>query len=1397
MKRNVVGNDTVTASFDFFDSSSAHDLTLSPQTLSNTTEALINDNSDSLGLPADNDTVSTTTKDDGKPGRSSPDLKGKRPKTKPTSPNRQGPQQCTVCSKVFGNASALAKHKLTHSDERKYICTVCNKAFKRQDHLNGHMLTHRNKKPYECKADGCGKSYCDARSLRRHTENHHVPPSTSSSSTTMSPAQGAAAGDAASPHGSSCIQYAPPPTGSPPVKDSSKEGKSQLQQLLSTEPAKCAGRSNDGLTKEQLDLIHQIMEQTQRQNQVVSSPSSTKPSPKKKSRSKEKTVAAASSTSWSPSSQQQQCMQVKTISSGASSPQSKVTTTTPSTPSPTAQDKQPILKPVECNLCKRRFKNIPALNGHMRLHGGYFKKDPDTKKLDKKEQTGPPLQTASSSVRALIEEKIINKRNSSPSTRHVEAISHTTSATQVDMDHKHTSFVVPAPPHLVLDKHRRHSDAEALKSSKSYQEAQAIADLIVKREKICVKRTTSDPGQAAHLLQYRSDSFSLDNVEIYQDERQFVTPSLEDEVFSNNTMMIQGVDPSHLSQISFQSESLDDNLLIKDDNLLTIKEEGLLDMKNEGDEDLQELSLDDIASLHEEPMTISQQSIQIPVNQELQAVLNSPLPESLAEFSTYHSSKNLEIQSPGYPTHSPGAYARSPHTFTTQSPLQSPMIRHDSPGFAYPTPPASHEGQSPCFGQNMNVSMVSPNDDFGQMVERGIDEPPQASSPLSAAFYTSTMSSSAAVEEAIQEILPGESINEDNLYPLSNTPPSQSENDSLGLTPVPSPRVTTSMPSPHPSNTYSSSPKASSQASALPQWGSGTSATLMLPNSEDPLLSSQPKDFVLKKRIQLNGVPVRLLSNNGLIELNGGNFTGLLVDANGELKLIQTSSSGCATKNFVLSNAQLVTTSSQEIGTKDGRVKVQKLTLAKAVPNQTSTKIITTNRCKIVNEARREECNDVFLSPTTIPTSSPIKQARKRLRTEPLQLPVFHQSKLRTTRSKPQGSTRFTPQPILNPQRPGSGLYANIKYKFGEDGSTWGDPIPETDSTPHINIGPQNQCTIPTYTSVPKRMSPQPVYEDLLWDPGISSCTDSEVDMYLEFACCAAIPGGGRNKEYAMHLLHMCGGNIHDAMLRLMQPSPHLPADHPLLAYSYSESDKWTSAETELFHRCLLKFDKDFIRIAEEVRSILDKFFTISPLICVPICIFQIKSKSVKQCIQFYYVWKKVCSDEYSRLKALRQMKRNHRNVSDSDDKPYPDVKLLGIADSESPMRNFLCEYPDCSASFNSRAALNGHIRIHGGTARNSPTPTVSDRRNATSASFSVSTTICHPDSTDQEYPCKICGKVFSKIKSRSAHMKSHRPPDAEPSKRRNSELKEHREHKESKDLSSSYEPSVPSPFSL
>lgn len=193
--------------------------------------------------------------------------------------------------------------------------------------------------------------------------------------------------------------------------------------------------------------------------------------------------------------------------------------------------------------------------------------------------------------------------------------------------------------------------------------------------------------------------------------------------------------------------------------------------------------------------------------------------------------------------------------------------------------------------------------------------------------------------------------------------------------------------------------------------------------------------------------------------------------------------------------------------------------------------------------------------------------------------------------------------------------------------------------------------------------------------------------MYLDFACCAAVPGGGRNKEYAMHLLQMCSGNIHvsnihinivlctfsikmhvtqDAMLRLMQPTPILPAEHPLLCYTYSESDKWSIHETELFLKALLKYDKDFHTIAQEVNITLrPQHFQREVIWRFQL---QIRSKSVKQCVQFYYVWKKVCPDEYRRLKHVRERRNNnyYKNAeTELDEKVFPDSKLLGVSGSK------------------------------------------------------------------------------------------------------------------------------------
>nr|XP_044250129.1 serine-rich adhesin for platelets [Drosophila takahashii] len=446
-----------------------------------------------------------------------------RPKL--SSPTRHGPQQCQICCKIFGNASALAKHKLTHSDERKYICALCSKAFKRQDHLNGHMMTHRNKKPYECKADGCGKSYCDARSLRRHSENHHAggaatpttghqslsPTAHSSSGTSgnssssgssvatsslsLSPAT--ASGDASSPDGATCIRTyistgssvvdaatgialseeqikamnLPIKTGvtllSPTTSTSSNasstassasstlssagSGSGSVSGLgsgsVSMAPSPSMAASSptitlsdgmnlegEGLTREQLDLISKIMQQTKQTSAqvTVSSPTSVN--------------SYKINTSSSPSQNRPRTWNMQLLNRAQNvtvTVEDNTEMATPSSNSPVEvkeEELSPQLvsnmnphllnivkldKPVECNLCHRKFKNIPALNGHMRLHGGYYKKDPETKRSEKKDSSGPPLQTASIGVRALIEEKIISKRK----------------------DMTKGSFVVPAPPH--------------------------------------------------------------------------------------------------------------------------------------------------------------------------------------------------------------------------------------------------------------------------------------------------------------------------------------------------------------------------------------------------------------------------------------------------------------------------------------------------------------------------------------------------------------------------------------------------------------------------------------------------------------------------------------------------------------------------------------------------------------------------------------------------------------------------------------------------------------------------------------------------------------------------------------------------------------------------------------
>lgn len=49
-----------------------------------------------------------------------------------------------------------------------------------------------------------------------------------------------------------------------------------------------------------------------------------------------------------------------------------------------------------------------------------------------------------------------------------------------------------------------------------------------------------------------------------------------------------------------------------------------------------------------------------------------------------------------------------------------------------------------------------------------------------------------------------------------------------------------------------------------------------------------------------------------------------------------------------------------------------------------------------------------------------------------------------------------------------------------------------------------------------------------VWKPlvGASHEDESVVDGYLELVCSPAVLHAGRNKEFAMHLLHQLGGSV-------------------------------------------------------------------------------------------------------------------------------------------------------------------------------------------------------------------------------------------------------------------------------
>ncbi|XP_039515668.1 uncharacterized protein si:dkey-19b23.10 [Pimephales promelas] len=276
-------------------------------------------------------------------------------------------------------------------------------------------------------------------------------------------------------------------------------------------------------------------------------------------------------------------------------------------------------------------------------------------------------------------------------------------------------------------------------------------------------------------------------------------------------------------------------------------------------------------------------------------------------------------------------------------------------------------------------------------------------------------------------------------------------------------------------------------------------------------------------------------------------------------------------------------------------------------------------------------------------------------------------------------ASHFTPPPMLNPTRSGTGLFCNLLSSLAvENRALWTDERKEDDSQRCINIGPDFQAELPDLI-VGREHDERPeeaVREELLWKPWAeleeNDTLLQHVESLLDLSASSVLPGGGANLELALHSLSRCKGNIIAALeMLLFKDSP------PSGSYHYSGMDIWTLSEQRLFHKAFAIYGKDFSFVHKMVRT-----------------------KQVSQCIEFYYNSKRLSE------KQRKQMEREKESLEEE--------RLAAVINQVLPAPKTL---------------------VNQGSMER----------------------LVHTPLLPTSFPCKQCGKMFYKIKSRNAHMKIHR----------------------------------------
>ncbi|KAM6335402.1 mitotic deacetylase-associated SANT domain protein [Podargus strigoides] len=395
----------------------------------------------------------------------------------------------------------------------------------------------------------------------------------------------------------------------------------------------------------------------------------------------------------------------------------------------------------------------------------------------------------------------------------------------------------------------------------------------------------------------------------------------------------------------------------------------------------------------------------------------------------------------------------------------------------------------------------------------------------------------------------------------------------------------------------------------------------------------------------------------------------------------------------------------------------------------------------------------------------------------------------------------YTPPPILSPVREGSGLYFNAilsssghsvpppmtpksahRTLLRSNSSEVTPPVltvvgeaTPVSIEPRINVGTRFQAEIPSLQD--RSLAAVDEHKaELVWQPWgdleTNKVTQENVEKLLAAACSSIFPGAGTNQELALHFLHEAKGSILEALTKLLLKRPVRSPTHPLADYHYTGSDKWKVAEKKLFNKGIAIYKKDF--------------FLVQKLI---------KTKTVAQCVEFYYTYKKqvkigrngtlifgdidVAHEKSMKDEAEVDIKSSHRfarilplrrdiyseeqgHVEEEEEEEEEEAEEgLDNRRGTVPLQDEVTLPDDVIANdANVRsqgAAVTGRIGRKPRETTMRPrkpitAPVQRRRRKQKIKSDATSKT----QNTENTFPCKKCGRVFYKVKSRSAHMKSH-----------------------------------------